>query len=486
MRKTTLFVLLVSSVSSASWAQEVSVYSATFAQYYKQDIPGLERTYTPLTQFLGIDATKLGAENLSLHLFGWGNFDLADQTRLNGKNTGSLTYGYARYRFDKANGELQAGRFAINHGLGYEQIDGVSGRVDLKGGFNISAFGGRPVYYDVQNPGQQSDYRYQRDVIFGARLGYRIAKMGEIGVSFLQDGTATSRYNNDNPIPADNPVPLPQPRNDGDFFYSNVHDYRRKLIGGDIIFVPISRLMFTGRTVFDIADRAFGPTDLSDASQIAENDYSLSYKFNNYFSAKASYIERNFQAYFAGSNMPSLFSTFEKDKHRSYGASVTYLDMGGDGPVEVTADYKNIHRETFGDSTRVGFDMRMTHSRRKLAWGLGYHRVNTSDVVFVDPLKPSYSLSHNETRGWLMYSSDKYTASLDAIQYKFDDGEYSKERLNGQSTLYEVIASAGIKPTENLRISADIAFGSTSVAKSEARALLRLEYKFGFAAKGGK
>ncbi|MDR1841359.1 MAG: hypothetical protein LBQ86_05480 [Holophagales bacterium] len=485
MRKTTLLVLLV---SSASWAQEVNVYTATFAQYYKQDIPGLERTYAPLTQFLGIDATKLGTENFSLHLFGWGNFDLADQTRLNGKTTGSLTYGYARYRFDRANGELQAGRFAINHGLGYEQIDGVSGRVDLKGGFNFSAFGGRPVYYDVQNHDQQRDYRWQRDIIFGARLGYRIAKMGEIGVSFLQDGTATSRYDKyDNPIPTDNPVPLPQPRNDGDFFYSNVHDYRRKLIGGDIIFVPISRLMFTGRTVFDIADRTFGPTDLDDASKIAENDYSLSYKFNNYFSAKANYVERNFQAYFAGSNMPSLFSTFEKDKHRSYGASVTYLDSDDqDGPIEITADYKNIHRETFGDSTRFGFDMRMSHSPKKFASGLSYHRIKTSDVVFVDPLKPSYSLSHHESRAWLMYSSDKYTASLDCIEYDFDNSEYSKEHLNGQSKLYEFIASVGIKPAENLRISADLAFGSTSVAKNEARGLLRVEYKFGFAPKGGK
>jgi hypothetical protein len=168
-RKTIPLVLLVSGMS---WAQEVNVYSTTFAQYYKQDVPGLDRsTYTPLTQFLGIDATKLGMENLSLHLFGWGNFDLADQSRLDGKAVGSLSYGYLRYRFEQANGELQAGRFAINHGLGYEQIDGATGRVDLKGGFSVSAFGGRPVRYKAQDPDQQYDYEYQRDVIFGARLG---------------------------------------------------------------------------------------------------------------------------------------------------------------------------------------------------------------------------------------------------------------------------------------------------------------------------
>jgi len=472
-RKTILLVLLV---SAASWAQEVSVHSTTFAQYYKQDIPGLDRsTYTPLTQFLGIDATRLGMENLSLHLFGWGNFDLADQSRLDGKTVGSFSYGYMRYRFDQANGEIKAGRFAINHGLGYEQVDGVSGRVDLKGGFSVSAFGGRPVRYKVENPDQQYDYEYQRDVIFGTRFGYRLAKMGEVGISFVQDGTPTSYYEKSRSEQTE-----------------RLHDYRRRLLGGDIYIVPIASMTFTGRLVFDIADHGLdnryssagcelSENNSSYSSEIAESDFSLAYKFNSKLSARVNYIERNFQAYFSGSNLPSLFSVFEKDKHSSYSASGTYLLSDS---YEITADYRHISRDTFGDSNRFGAELRWAKSAMKLVGGAGYHRISTSDVKLVDPSKPSYSLSHHEIRAWAMYDADKLRASVDGILHVFDDD--NNPNLNAQSSLCELVASAGLKPSDNLLVSADLAFAATAVAKSEIRGLLRVEYKFGFSAKGGK
>jgi len=466
-------ILLFLLVSVASWAQEVSVYSTTFAQYYKQDIPGLDRsTYTPLTQFLGIDATRLGKENLSMHLFGWGNFDLADQSRVDGTTVGSLSYGYLRYRFDQANGEIQAGRFAINHGFGYEQIDGVNGRVDLKGGFTVSAFGGRPVHYKVENRDQQYDYEYQRDVIFGARLGYRLAKMGEVAVSFVQDGTATSYYEKYRTDRTD-----------------RLHDYRRTLVGGDVYIVPIAPLSFSGRVTFDVADHALDKrysmgdlkSDDDSSSKIAESDFSLAYKFNNSFSARANYAARDFQAYFSGSNLPSLFNVFEKDKYSSFGFSGTYTKSDS---YEINADYKHISRDTFGDSNRFGAELRLLKSVMKLVGGAGYHRVSTSDVKLVDPLKPSYSLSHHELRVWAMRDEEKYRASLDGILHIFDDD--TNPNLNGQSTLCELVASAGYKPAENLVLSADLAFAATAVAKSEVRALLRVEYKFGFSAKGGK
>jgi hypothetical protein len=464
--------LLMTLVSAVSWAQEVNVYSTTFAQYYKQDVPGLDRqAYTPLTEFLGIDATGVGVENLSLHLFGWGNFDLGEQTRLDGKTTGSLTYGYVRYRFDRANGEVQAGRFAINHGLGYEQIDGITGRVDLKGGFSISAFGGRPVLYGVQELNapeldQKHEYEYQRGAIVGARLAYRLAKMGELGVSFVQDGSAGSTSYYDRPG-------VNQP-----------YDYRRRLVGGDVYIVPMASLLFTGRMVFDMADHDINDAlvDWDSASKIAEHDYSLAYRLANGFSAKVGYAERNFQAYYGGSNLPSLFSTFEKDRHQSYSGSASYADASFG---ELSTDYRHISRETFGDADRVGFEYRLPKIADKIGGGLGYHRVDTAKVKWVDPLRLSYSLSHHEIRAWAMCGAEKLSASLDGIAQMFDDD--GNPSLNGQSSLYEVIASLGIKPTENLRVSADVAYGSTALAKSEARGTVRVEYRFGFnVGRGGK
>jgi hypothetical protein len=148
-------------------------------------------------------------------------------------------------------------------------------------------------------------------------------------------------------------------------------------------------------------------------------------------------------------------------------------------------DFRHFNRETFGSSNKVGFECRTPKVVGKVASGMGYHRVDTAGDNLVDPLKPSYSLSHHEFRAWAMYSTEKMSASLDGILHNFDDDR--NPSLNGQSSLYEVVGSFGITPTDDLRISADLAFGSTSVAKSEVKAMVRVEYNFGFnLGKGGK
>jgi hypothetical protein len=233
--------------------------------------------------------------------------------------------------------------------------------------------------------------------------------------------------------------------------------------------------------VFDVANHADDMNNWGNASRVAENDFSLAYKFTRNFSAKANYAERNFQAYYSGSNFPSLFSVFERDKHRSYGGSATYSRSRS---FAVTGGYRHIYRESFGSSNRFGGELRWNSARTGLVSGISYHRVNTSDVKWVDPARPSFSLSHHDARAWAMYDKAKFTASLDGMVHVFDDK--NNPNLNGQSCLYEAVASIGARPNAKLRVSADAAFGATSMAKAELRGLLRIDYKFGFAGfKGG-
>jgi hypothetical protein len=58
--------------------------------------------------------------------------------------------------------------------------------------------------------------------------------------------------------------------------------------------------------------------------------------------------------------------------------------------------------------------------------------------------------------------------------------------LNGQSSLYEVVASLGYQITPAVRVSGDLGFGTTALAKNQATALLRADYRFGFGRKGGR
>ena len=184
----------------------------------------------PPPSTLGIDATKLGSDNLSLHLFGWGVKDLGGSpTIYNGSTAGGysggyLSYGYLQYRFDQANAEIKAGRFTINQSTGFEQVDGVSARTDLRGGFSISAFGGKPVLYNTQNPASQTDYDFQRDFIFGTRLAWRLPQITEIGISYLEDGTHAAQ-NLSHPSP---------------------EDFTRRQLGVDLLITPTQFLRPSG------------------------------------------------------------------------------------------------------------------------------------------------------------------------------------------------------------------------------------------------
>ncbi|WP_243322847.1 hypothetical protein [Geothrix sp. SG200] len=451
MKPRTQVVLLATLMSATAWGQEVSLYGTTMAQMWKQETPGFDKaTFTPATQYLGIDATKLGMDNLSLHLFGWGRTDLRDASNFDGsKSGGYLNYGYLQYRFDQANAEIKAGRFTTNQATGFEQVDGVSVRTDLRGGFTLSAFGGKPVYYKTVDPRNQSDYEYQRDFIFGTRLGWRVAQTAEVGVSYLQDGSKAAK---------DLDIPSPT-------------DYTRKMLGADVHFGAGSLLDFRGRTVFNVAN---------ERTNLAEHDYTATVKLGSQVTMTGNYAERDFVNYFAGTNLPSLFRQDENDLFRGFGGSITWNAPTG---VQLVADYRHMHRETFGDVNRAGGEFRWSTSERTFLGGIGAHWVNAANTKFVDPATPYRSLSHKEARIWGMVNRGKLSASLDGILQRYEnDNPY----LVGIRNLYEVVGSLGYQATSNVKVSGDVSYGSTAVAKHETRGLLRAEYRFGFAKKGGR
>lgn len=459
MKRHTHVALLATLMSAAAWGQEVNVFGTTMAQMWKQETPGFDKaTYTPATQYLGIDATKLGTDKLSLHLFGWGRTDLSDASSFDGsKSGGYLTYGYLNYRFDQANAEIKAGRFTIGQTTGYEQVDGVSARTDLRGGFTISAFGGRPVYYKTVDPRDQTDYQFQHDFIFGTRLGWRLPKIGEIGVSYLQDGTKAAK---------DLDIPMPV-------------DYTRKQLGADLLLAPGSVFQLSGRTVWDIASHADRAPGVPEPSKIAEHDYTATVKLGQ-VSVSGNYAERNFFAYFAGTNLPSLFRQDERDKFEGWGGKVSWLATDA---FQVVVDYRHMHRESFGDVNRAGGEMRWSLNEKKLQFGVGGHWVNAANTIFVDPAAPARSLSHKEGRMWMMAAMGKFTASVDGILQRYNsDNPY----LAGLRSVYEAVGSLGYQATTNLKVSGDLSYGSTPVSKHETRGLLRAEYRFGFARKGGR
>jgi hypothetical protein len=82
-----------------------------------------------------------------------------------------------------------------------------------------------------------------------------------------------------------------------------------------------------------------------------------------------------------------------------------------------------------------------------------------------------------------MVAKGKFSVSLDGILQRYSE---ANPYLNGLTNVYEVVGSLGYQATSNIKVSGDLSYGSTPLAKSETRGLLRAEYRFGFGKKGGQ
>ena len=451
MKRHTHVALLATLMSATAWGQEVSVYGTTMAEMWKSEALGFKKeTYTPATQFLGIDATKLGSDNLSLHIFGWGQNDLTNPGRVEANSSGSnLSFGYLQYRFNQANAEVKAGRFTVSQSTGFEQVDGVSGRTDLVNGFTVSGFLGKPVLARVVDPRKQADYQFQHDFIYGGRLGWRMNNSAEIGVSYLQDGTKAAK----------------------DLQIASPIDYTRKQLGADVVLTPFSAVSLRGRTVWNLAENAFG---------VAEHDYTATVKLGSQVTVSANFAERDFVYYFVGTNLPSLFRQNENDMFKGYTGNITWNTPWS---VQLVADFQHMHRETYGDVSKAGGELRWANAEKTFQMGAGGHIANAAKTKLVDSAVPFRSLSYGEGRAWAMVVKGKYSLSLDGILQRY---RKSNPYLNGLVNVYEMVGSLGYQATPNLKVSGDLSFGTTPVAKNEARGLLRAEYRFGMASKGGR
>lgn len=422
-----LTLVIASLIPSLACAADPGVGGTTLFRFEQRSFPGFDKqTVVPATQFLGAD---LGG-NLSFHLYGWGRVDLADRSTSGGDTAGDLTYGYLSYRFPTANGAIKAGRFFINEGVAAEQIDGISARADLQRGFTLSLFGGAPVQLDRDSKGKG-------EYIAGGRGSYRLAGILELGVSGLHEGRVTL-----------------------DAASGTKDD--RQLVGGDIWFSPHRVIELNGRSSYNVATEG-----------IAEHSYHLVFRPHKAFSLSGLYNEQNFKDYFTYSNLRSLFNPDNDGELKSYGGAVTWLVAA---PLELTADYRRYNRSSSestdnnGNSNRYGGEVRLTLLDRKVRSGLSYHRSDGAS---------SFN-SYHEVRGYGLYDSTRYIASIDAI------AQFYKNSIFNEKEAFEVIASTGYRFLPELALSGDLSYSQNPRLTDELRGVLRLTFNYTAAGKGAK
>ena len=414
-----------------------SLVSTTLLRFSQDARSGADtRTFAPLTEFLRIDAGKLGDGNLSAHLYGWGRLDLGKHQLSPGGTqeggvAGSLSYGYLQYRFGAANAQARAGRFFLHEGIVNEQLDGVSARSDLPYGLSVSAFAGAPVH-TTHIPGQNSDGK--GDGSFGGRLGYRYGGLLELGLSGVYETQAPA---------------LGDPALAGRF-----GDHR--LVGSDLWFSPLAQLQLMGHTSFNAA-----------TGGLAEASYRLQGKplkgllvtgeFNEYHDRDMAYSSALFATLLNGNNL--------NQDSRSFGASASYSVSD---QLEASADYRHYVRN-IGKADRTGAELRYTLPEAALRAGLGYHYLRASPQFSIVPTSSSTGLFH-ELRCYAMHDSKSYFASLDLIDYLFT------KDVEGRGGAWEMSGSLGYHLSADLSLSGDLSYGSNPQYSDELKGLLRLSY----------
>jgi hypothetical protein len=294
--------------------------------------------------------------------------------------------------------------------------------------------------------------------MYGGRLAWNAVKVGEIGVDFLEDGTATQA------------APTP-----------TTAVYTRRLLGLDMKLTPCSILDISGRTVLDVSP-IITPVAGNNVSRVAEDDYTATIKLPRSFDLSGSFVERNLFAYFAGSTLPNLFNQNEQGMFKATGAKLTWQGVTN---LQVVGDVRRTERESYGAATRSGMDFRYNLSDSHILAGVGYHRTNAASTAPVDAVVPAYSLSHSETRAWIMAERGAYTASLDGILLHYTDAS-TNPNLNGKSIESAIVGSVGYKAKNGLKVSGDLTLEDSPSFGRQTMGLVRVEYRFGLAGKGDK
>ena len=427
----------------AALSAEISVDATSIVRFEQRADTGVsEKDIIPFTQFLGLDATNLADGNLSLHLNGWGRGDIADKSYNNNRFDGSLTYGYLQYRFKPANADVRAGRFFVHEGIVNEHIDGVSLRTDLPLGFGLSAFGGANVHtQDLYNENTDG----KGDGNFGGRLNYRYKGVLELGVS--------GQYETDAPE-------LTSTLDDGITRRYTNGDHR--LVGGDVWFSPHKSVELMGHTSYNTVTKG-----------VAEQSYLMNVKPLQHLVLTGEYNDHRERNYMYSWTTFSGAALNPSERSHSIGGSASYEFSKA---FEVVGDYKRYTRD-MGNADRYGADIKVSFLGNSVRSGFGYHYLRAGKEFAIEN---NPSASYHALRAYVMHDTKTYFAAVDVLDYIF------KEKVYGERSAWEAMASLGYHLTPELAVSGDFSYGRNPQFTEDIKGLIRVTYNMTFDSKGGK
>ncbi len=347
--------MLLTSLSTEASALDVTGQSSTYLQS-RQEFNSTQ--LKPLYEYLTFNAGDPGRKNLSFHFGGWYRHDLENKSFGDTQSTGDLQYAYLSYRADTADAFVNLGRIAVNQGVAFEPVDGVSAGADLKYGFSLSVFGGVPV--------ETSFDTRKGDSIYGGHLSHEAFGMYRIGFSYLME------------------------KNDNTDF--------RKEEGLDLWFRPLNKVQLVGSTLYNAA-----------TSGVARNAYNLILGPFSILTLRTEFTEIHYKDFFASATS----SAFQlqpggpvdpKDKLTTLGETVSLAF----GPATFSADYKKYYYALAGDANYYGGTLAYTVASG-LGAGAAAHRMDGR----------TDNLRYQEYRAYAVNKFEKTNITVDLLTVQY-------------------------------------------------------------------
>jgi len=349
------FALLVLSIPAASWAFDLTGQSTTYLQYREAMD---SKKMLPLYEYLDFRVNDK-SEAFSFQFGGWYRYDLQEES-FGTQDTGELQYAYLRYRSAKNNAYANLGRIVVNQGVAAERVDGAAAGTDLRGGFEVTAFGGIPVETDF-------DTR-SGDSLYGGRISQGSDGLYRIGLSFLHE------------------------KNDSKDF--------RKEKGLDLWFRPIDSAEILGTVLYN---------DIT-AATAQSSAYLTLGPFKN-LTFRTQYMDISYKDYFTTTTMSAFLLTTSggpldpNEKLVLIGEEAS-LSLG---KMNVSADYKKYNYDIAGSADYYGGKIAYTGGQNHSS-GLALHRMDGE----------TKDRRYSEYRLYTSGKIQKIKLAADALMVKYD------------------------------------------------------------------
>ncbi len=178
-----IWVLLVLVLPAQAATTELKLKSDTIVRNFERETLDREDQIVPVYEYLQLDYANSKAKDMTFHAYGWMRVNLGDDY-FDDETEAELLYAFADYRPKGRDYMVRIGRQYVFEGVANENVDGISGSVDINPYLSLSGYTGFPAALDATD-GRSGDW------LAGGRLSLHKTGKHDLGLSYkyvLSDG----------------------------------------------------------------------------------------------------------------------------------------------------------------------------------------------------------------------------------------------------------------------------------------------------------